>query len=105
MGGFHYAMGDACQRLGLSHECVFASDIDDSCRENYSTNFDIAPVGDITKFDESHIPEHDVLLAGFPCQARVPLASSARPVQVRGCARLGRCWSADRARRETSRRR
>jgi DNA (cytosine-5)-methyltransferase 1 len=63
LGGFHVALS----RLG--GECVFASDIDADCRKVYQENFGLEPVGDITKIDERNIPAHDVLCAGFPCQA------------------------------------
>lgn len=63
VGGFHLALKE------LGAKCVFASDIDADCREVYQNNFGIEPTGDITKVDEKTIPIHDVLCAGFPCQA------------------------------------
>ena len=63
LGGFHVALSK------LGGECVFASDIDANCRKVYEDNFGIEPMGDITKVDEKDIPAHDVLCAGFPCQA------------------------------------
>ena len=63
IGGFHQAMES------LGGECVFASDIDDDCRKTYEANYGIKPAGDITKIDAREIPAHDVLCAGFPCQA------------------------------------
>lgn len=63
IGGFHQAMES------LGGECVFASDIDRYCQQTYFDNYGIMPVGDITKVDENTIPEHDILCAGFPCQA------------------------------------
>lgn len=63
IGGFHQAM------TSLGGDCVFASDIDEDCRKTYKANYGIVPNGDITKIDASDIPTHDVLCAGFPCQA------------------------------------
>lgn len=63
IGGFHQAMAS------LGGKCVFASDIDKHCQNTYFKNYGIMPIGDITKMDESIIPEHDVLCGGFPCQA------------------------------------
>lgn len=63
IGGFHQAM------KSLGGECVFASDIDEDCRKTYEANYGISPAGDITKIDAADIPTHDVLCAGFPCQA------------------------------------
>lgn len=64
IGGFHVAM----HRLGGT--CVFACDIDASCRQVYRDNFHIEPHPDITTLDpKKDIPDHDVLCAGFPCQA------------------------------------
>ena len=62
IGGFHVAAA----RLGM--RCVFACDIDAAARRAYRRNFGIEPAGDITRFEPASVPDHDVLLAGFPCQ-------------------------------------
>lgn len=49
-------------------KCVFSSEWDKFARITYELNFGEVPFGDITKIDESFIPNHDVLVAGFPCQ-------------------------------------
>lgn len=63
LGGFRVAL----ERLG--HECVFACDIDPELREIYNNNFPGGPAiqGDI-RLTKEHVPVHDILCAGFPCQ-------------------------------------
>ena len=68
LGGFHLAAKKAGKFHGFGAECVFASDIDVPCQEAYSGNFGLRPMGDITKVEAKDIPDHDLLLAGFPCQ-------------------------------------
>ena len=63
IGGFRIAM----QEVG--GKCVFSSEWDHHARLTYEANFGEVPFGDITKIDEKDIPDHDVLCAGFPCQA------------------------------------
>jgi len=56
----------AYQNLG--GKCVFTSEWNKFAKKTYEANFGEVPFGDITKINENIIPEHDVLLAGFPCQ-------------------------------------
>lgn len=37
-------------------------------KKTYEANFGEVPFGDITKIDEKEIPDHDILVGGFPCQ-------------------------------------
>lgn len=72
VGGIRLGLERAAQKFGLSSECVFTSEIDDWACKTYRKNFpqdNHDPKNDITKQDASEIPDFDVLLAGFPCQA------------------------------------
>jgi len=62
-------------RLGFEAnggKCVFTSEWNKFAQKTYMENFpqdtNHTFVGDITTVDEQDIPDHDVLLAGFPCQ-------------------------------------
>ncbi len=50
-------------------EFVFSSEIDSNAQKTYYLNYGEVPHGDITKIKEEDIPPHDIILAGFPCQA------------------------------------
>lgn len=63
IGGFHYA----AKENGIT--MVFASEIDTHARKQYKLNHGLEPFGDITQIDAEDIPDHDILFAGFPCQA------------------------------------
>lgn len=49
-------------------KCLFSSENNKFSQETYLKNFGEIPEGDITKIDGKDIPDHDVLVAGFPCQ-------------------------------------
>jgi DNA (cytosine-5)-methyltransferase 1 len=63
IGGFRQAFQN------LNGKCVFSSEWDFYAKKTYEANYGEVPFGDITQIDEYSIPNHDILLGGFPCQA------------------------------------
>jgi DNA (cytosine-5)-methyltransferase 1 len=65
IGGFHAALG------ALGGECVYASEWDKDSARIYERNWNLKPDGDITlaaNDEVMNVPDHDVLVGGFPCQ-------------------------------------
>lgn len=64
IGGFRLAFES------VGGKCVFTSEWDRFCQKTYHENFDVDHEisGDITKIPADSIPDHDILVAGFPCQ-------------------------------------
>ena len=66
IGGFE----EGIRLTGIPHEIVFASEIDRFAQKSYSANFGETNLfGDITKIKAEDIPNHDLVIAGFPCQS------------------------------------
>src|SRR5699024_11006229 len=64
IGGFEQALNK------LGGTCVFASEFDKFAQQSYTALYgDEHLHGDITKIDEEDVPEHDLLVGGFPCFA------------------------------------
>ena len=63
LGGFRLAL-ESC-----GAKCVYSNEWDNFAQDVYKNNFGETPDGDITKVNENSIPNHDILCAGFPCQA------------------------------------
>lgn len=61
IGGFEQALNK------LGGKCVFASEIDKFAAQAYEVLYGHKPAGDITKIDAKDIPDHDLLVGGFPC--------------------------------------
>ena len=73
VGGMRISLSKALKKIGFIDDCKMYSEINDYSQQTYEENFHptrlIKDIKSVKEKDiESEIPDHDILLAGFPCQ-------------------------------------
>jgi len=73
VGGMRISLSKALKKIGLMDDCKLYSEINSYSQQTYEKNFPptklIKDIKSVKEKDiESTIPDHDILLAGFPCQ-------------------------------------
>ena len=71
-----FRMADLCSGIGgmslafsrAGYRCVFASEIDGAACDVYKANHGFRPAGDLAGVDPRDVPDHEVCVAGLPCQ-------------------------------------
>lgn len=72
IGGIRLGFENAAREIGIKTQCVYTSEIDKYACQTYQKNYskdNHEPMSDITKVNEKEMPDFDLVLAGFPCQA------------------------------------
>ncbi len=67
VGGIRLGLEEVLRKNSIDFECVFSCEIHPRAQETYALNYGEVPHSDIREVES--LPPHDVLLAGFPCQA------------------------------------
>lgn len=70
IGGFHYGISASASKLNKGVKPILVSEIEKSCQETYSKNFNVDVCGDVNQIPLSEYSGEiaDVVTAGFPCQ-------------------------------------
>jgi DNA (cytosine-5)-methyltransferase 1 len=76
MASREFRMADLCSGIGgmtlafrqAGYRCVFASEIDEAACDTFEANHGFRPAGDLAGIDPDKVPDHEVCVAGLPCQ-------------------------------------
>jgi DNA (cytosine-5)-methyltransferase 1 len=69
IGNFELGLEQAAAQLGIRLECLGYSEIDKHAIATYEEHFDHRNFGDITTVNADELPDFDLFVGGFPCQA------------------------------------
>lgn len=69
LGGTRLGVEQALDALKIKHVCVMSCDNKKTAQSAYKLNFKEPILGDIRQIKETDVPDHDILIGGFPCQA------------------------------------
>lgn len=84
IGGLEEGLNRAATALELECSCVMAAEIDTHAKRIYEKNFGVKTCGDIRQIKAKDVPDHSLLVAGFPCQSYSQCGQQRGLADIRG---------------------